>query len=315
MPRLKLVGCVLIVLWLGTLLCPAGEAGGTSLQTAVVRAMAGRRGAAVVLDVQSGKVLAAYRLDVAARRVAYPGSAVKPFTLLALLQAGKLDAHTALLCKRTVAIGAHKLDCTHPASPDPLVPASALAYSCNSYFTTVATRLTPAQLRDSFVRSGFSSRTGLASAEAAGYVSLSRTPEDLQLQAIGEWGVRVTPLELLRGYRELAMAARNNPAGELLPVFEGLQQSVSYGMGRMAQPKAPLQVAGKTGTAPADEGAWTHAWFAGYAPAEKPEIVIVVFLEKGRGGTDAAGVAREIFAAFAVPRGLGLAQAAKEAQP
>ena len=35
---------------------------------------------------------------------------------------------------------------------------------------------------------------------------------------------------------------------------------------------------------------------------QNPEIVLVVFLEKGHGGTDAAGVAREIFAAFADPR-------------
>src|ERR1019366_6829363 len=84
-----------------------------------------------------------------------------------------------------------------------LHPASALAYSCNSYFTNVAMRLTPAQLRDSFVRSGFSSRTGLSPDEVAGNVALSHSSEELQLQAIGEWGISVTPLELLHGYRDL----------------------------------------------------------------------------------------------------------------
>jgi penicillin-binding protein 2 len=85
-------------------------------------------------------------------------------------------------------------------------------------------------------------------------------------------------------------------------------------MGRMAQPDAPMKVAGKTGTALADEGPWTHAWFAGYAPAENPQIALVVFLEKGHGGTDAASVAREILAAFAVDRGAGVAAAAKGAR-
>lgn len=275
--------------------------------------MAGRRGAAVVVDVQSGHILAAYHLDVAARRVAHPGSSIKPFTLLALLQAGKLDGQTALMCKRSVFIGGHKLDCTHPATPVPLVPASALAYSCNSYFTTVATRLTPAQLRDSFVRSGLSSPGELARDEVAGSVALAHSPEELQLQAIGEWGISVTPLELLRGYLDLARLAKADPNGKLSPLFEGLQQSVAYGMGRMAQPDAPMKVAGKTGTAIADEGPWTHAWFAGYAPADNPQIVLVVFLEKGHGGSDAAGVAREIFAAFAADHAAGMAQAAKEA--
>jgi penicillin-binding protein 2 len=246
--------------------------------------------------------------------VVHPGSSIKPFTLLALLQAGKLDAHTALMCKRTVSIGGRKLDCTHPATPEPLVPASALAYSCNSYFTSVATRLTPAQLRDSFVRSGFSSPTGLAPQEVAGSVALAHSPEELQLQAIGEWGISVTPLELLHGYRDLAALANSDPNEKLLPILEGLQQSVTYGMGRMAQPDAPMKVAGKTGTAMADEGPWTHAWFAGYAPVESPQIVLVVFLEKGHGGTDAASVAREIFSAFAVDHGAGGAAAAQGAR-
>jgi penicillin-binding protein 2 len=314
MRRLTCRCFTVIVVCFVTLHAIAGESGISGLQKAVARAMAGRRGAAVVVNVQSGHVLAAYHLDVAARRVVHPGSSIKPFTLLALLQAGKLDAHTALMCKRTVSIGGRKLDCSHPATPEPLVPASALAYSCNSYFTSVATRLTPAELRDSFVRSGFSSSTGLAPDEVAGSVALAHSPEELQLQAIGEWGISVTPLELLHGYRDLAALANGDPNGKLSPILEGLQQSVTYGMGHMAQPDAPMKVAGKTGTAMATEGLWTHAWFAGYAPAQNPKIVLVVFLEKGHGGTDAASVAREIFAAFAVDHGAGVAEAAQGAR-
>jgi cell division protein FtsI/penicillin-binding protein 2 len=274
--------------------------------------MAGRRGAAVVIDVQSGHLLAAYHLDVAARRLVHPGSSIKPFTLLALLQAGKLDPNTALICKRTVSIGGHKLDCTHPVTPEPLVPASALAYSCNSYFTSVATRLTPAQLHDSFIRSGFSSPTGLSPDEATGDIALSHSSSELQLQAIGEWGIDVTPLELLHGYLDLARLAQTDANGMPAPVLEGLQKSVTYGMGHMAQPDASTKVAGKSGTAMADEGPWTHAWFAGYAPAENPRIVLVVFLEKGHGGSDAASVAREIFAAFAADQSASVAKPAKE---
>lgn len=303
-----------VALCAGAWCAGAGEASVPALQTAAVRAMAGRRGAAVVVSVRSGQILAAYHLDVAARRLVQPGSSIKPFTLLALLQAGKIDAHTSLMCKRTVSIGGHKLDCTHPATPEPLVPASALAYSCNSYFTTIAMRLTPAQLRDSLVRSGFSSRTELRQDEVAGNVALSHSVEQLQLQAIGEWGISVTPLELLHGYRDLAVLSGTDPNGEMSPIFEGLHQSVIYGMGRAGQPDAPMKVAGKTGTAAAEEGPWTHAWFAGYAPAENPEIALVVFLEKGHGGSDAAEVAREIFAAFAAQHGAGVSEAVQGAR-
>ncbi len=282
----------------------------SALQNAVAHAMAGRHGTAVVIDVRSVQVLASYHLDVAARRVVHPGSSIKPFTLMALLESGKVDANTALMCKRRLTVAGHKIDCTHPDTTQPLDPAAALAYSCNSYFTTVAQRLTPAQLRDGLVRDGFTSLTSLAPDEAVGSVALAQSPEQLQLQAIGEWGINVTPLELLRAYRQLALLQTRHEA-KLAPLFDGLQQSVSFGMGHAAQPAAPIKVAGKTGTAPAEEGSWTHAWFAGYAPADNPEIALVVFLEKGHGGSDAASVAREIFQAFAASGTAPLAEAIK----
>jgi cell division protein FtsI/penicillin-binding protein 2 len=123
---------------------------------------------------------------------------------------------------------------------------------------------------------------------------MAQSPEQLQLQAIGEWGVELTPLELLRSYRNLA--ARHDDA-KLAPVFDGLEQSVRYGMAHSAQTVA-IPVAGKTGTAVAAEGAWTHGWFAGYAPAGKPAVAVVVFLEHGH-GADAAALAANIFAAYA----------------
>jgi cell division protein FtsI/penicillin-binding protein 2 len=285
-------------------IAPANEA----LQNATTGAMAGHSGTAVVLDVHSGAVLASYHLDVAARRVVHPGSSIKPFTLMALLQLGKVNEQTELMCKRSLWIGGHKLDCTHPVTAQPLDPAAALAYSCNSYFSTVALRLTPAQLRDSFARDGFASVTPLALDEAAGNVALARSPEQLQLEAIGEWGISVTPLEIVHAYRTIALLeSKHDP--KLDPLFAGLEQSVAYGMGHEAQPSPPMTVAGKTGTAPADEGPWTHAWFAGYAPAENPEIVLVIFLEKGHGGSDAATVAREIFASYADQKKAGAMQA------
>jgi len=290
-------------------LCVAGlplvsaQADNASLQNAVAHAMGRRRGSAVVLEVHTGRILGAYHLDVAARRLAHPGSSIKPFTLLALLQAGKLDAHTALMCKRALSIGNHTLDCSHPDTGEPLDPVTALAYSCNSYFTSVATRLTPVQLHNTLMKAGFGSVTGQALGEASGTVAVAETPEELQLQAIGEWGIHVTPLELLRGYRNLALLSGSRREANLAPLFEGLQASVSYGMAHMAQPEAPMKVAGKTGTAAAEKGPWTHGWFAGYAPAENPQIALVVFLEKGH-GSDAATIAREIFGAYAhVQRG------------
>ena len=61
-----------------------------------------------------------------------------------------------------------------------------------------------------------------------------------------------------------------------------------------------LEVAGKTGTAQlvtnsdARRGQ-DHAWFAAYAPAQDPQVVVVVLVERGgRGGQAAAPIARQI---------------------
>ena len=203
--------------------------------------MAGKRGTAVVIEVATGKVLAAYHLDAAARRVALPGSSIKTFTLLALLEAGKVNGQTALMCKRPLTVGGHKLDCTHPDMKEPFDPATALAYSCNSYFTSVATRLTPAELRNSFLTYGFGSPSGFVTNEIAGSVARAGTQAELQLQAIGEWGVRVTPLELLRGYQKLALLSQKHDA-KLELVFCG-----AGGLDRLRNGKAGAAELGDEG--------------------------------------------------------------------
>jgi penicillin-binding protein 2 len=61
-----------------------------------------------------------------------------------------------------------------------------------------------------------------------------------------------------------------------------------------------LDVAGKTGTAQTVASARAdketdHAWFAAYAPARDPEVVVVVLVERGgKGGQVAAPIARQI---------------------
>ena len=285
------------------------SAGNTALERAINHAMAGKRGTAVVIDIATSKVLAAYHLEAAAQRVALPGSSIKTFTLLSLLETGKINDQTTLMCKRSLRVGAHQLNCTHPDVKQPFDPATALAYSCNTYFAKLATRLTAAELHDSFMKYGFASPSGLTPHESNGEVTLARTQAELQLEAIGEGGVHVTPLELLRAYQNVALLSQRRDA-KLAPVFAGLEGSVSYGMGHLARPEAPLKVAGKTGTSLVEEGSWRHGWFAGYAPADKPEIALVVFLEKGHGPTDAASAAREIFTAFALSRNNGSAHGA-----
>ncbi len=275
-----------------------------ALQQAVTKSMSGRVGTAVVLDVDSGRILAHYRLDFAARKLTHPGSALKPFTLLALLESGRLDPLSRVVCERKVRLGGRKMDCTHPQTGEALHASMALAYSCNYYFAHFASLLRKTDLREVLERAGLSSRTGLVEKEAAGMVRPTESLEQRQLQALGEANIEVTPLGLLAAYRKLALR-RKQPEAQTPPlsiVFAGLEGSTTYGMGQLGQPLG-LEVAGKTGTATSTAGRWTHAWFVGYAPAKNPDIVLLVFLERGRGGSDAAPVAREIFHAYREAKG------------
>src|SRR5690242_14207106 len=119
------------------------EASDVPIQLA--RIMGGRSGAAVVIDVQSGHILAIYRPEVAARRLVRPASAFKPFTLLALLQSAKLSRTDSLVCQRNLRVGTHDLSCSHPQI-GPLQAVAALAYSCNDFFATFGQRLTGPEL-------------------------------------------------------------------------------------------------------------------------------------------------------------------------
>jgi len=73
-----------------------------------------------------------------------------------------------------------------------------------------------------------------------------------------------------------------SPAGTAYEAFQGLE----------------LPVAGKTGTAESGQEE-PHAWFAGYAPAENPELAIAVVVEHaGEGATWAAPLFRQVVEAY-----------------
>jgi cell division protein FtsI/penicillin-binding protein 2 len=312
----------LLLMFAAGMLCAKNTAKNEKLQAAVEQAMQGRSGALVVAEVGTGDVVAARGMDLAAGRVARPGSTVKPFVLLALLDAGKVDAEQKLICRRVVRIGGVKMDCTHTTAVTELNAEEAIAYSCNSYFAEVATRLSGAELAQALRRAGLDAPSGFVKEEATGHIETARDRELLQLEALGDRGIEVTPLELLAAYRKLALQKRNgagaggetsaeggaSPAlagaregeGKIekdAAVFAGLEASVAYGMAHAASVEG-LRIAGKTGTAGSRENARPHGFFAGYAPAEKPEIVLVVYVEQGR-GADAAAAAQSVFAEFA----------------
>lgn len=280
---------------------PAGE-----LDRALAQGFGKRSGAGVVVELASGTILAVHNLPAARQRLALPGSTLKTFTLHTLLESGKLHPGETFLCPQQLTIAGHLLDCPHPANLGPISPQDALAYSCNNFFAQMALRLAPAELAGALDRWGLASATHLAAGEATGKIETAHSQAELQLQALGEFGIHATPLELLQAFRRLAQRRREPAARQepLAAVFAGLEAGTIYGMASAAKTEG-LAVAGKTGTALADEGHWTHGWFAGYAPAEAPEMALVIFLERGNGPVDAAGIAHGAFRAYRDARGRG----------
>jgi cell division protein FtsI/penicillin-binding protein 2 len=267
------------------------------LQREVDRAMEKLPGAIVVVEVATRTVLAAHGIELASLRLEAPGSTLKPFLVMALLEADKLDPKQQFICRRPLKIGTAQLDCTHPAEVRQLDAAEAIAYSCNSYVAQVASRLSGAELVELLRRAGFDTPSGLVAQEAHGRIALPSNLEELQLEALGYRGVAVTPLELLEAYRKLALRKRQMELGVDAPVFDGLEDSVVFGTAHAASVDG-MKIAGKTGTSVGRNTQQTHGFFVGYAPAERPEIAVVVFLAQGR-GLDAAAVAQPVFNAFA----------------
>ena len=199
-----------------------------------------------------------------------PGSTCKPFVFQALLQARRLKPAETFLCPGQLRVGPHNLACSHPRGLPPLDVPQMIAYSCNcatAHFA--AQRSSPNELAAALRPYGF--RVDLV---------------DVQLMALGEEGVLVTPFDLANSYRRLANTA-------VPEVRAGLEGAVQFGTAQRAAVTG-LHVAGKTGTVVTSTGLHA-ALFAGFAPASAPEYIAAIVTQGRSGGADAAPLAAELF--------------------
>jgi cell division protein FtsI/penicillin-binding protein 2 len=246
-------------------------------------------GAALLVDVRTRRLIAVHAPDLAGALLVPPGSAIKPFTLQALLQAGRIKTDEAFSCTGNLEIGGRSFACSHAQMAAAMHIPTALAYSCNCFVAHFAERFAPGELAAHLDRCGLGSRSGwFGDAEASGRIQHANTRETQQLQAIGEGSVLVTAAALALAYRRLAVSAAE-------PIRSGLECAVGFGTAQHAR-VAGVTVAGKTGTVRAADGAMI-AWFAGFAPSRAPSAVVTVMLQGRSGGADAAPVAGRILEA------------------
>jgi penicillin-binding protein 2 len=249
--------------------------------------------AALLIDVPTRRLLAIHGAPLAASALLPPGSALKPFSLAALLEAGKLRPEDSFPCPGGLVIAGRSLPCSHPPTGDPMRVRTALAYSCNCFVAHFAERFQPGELALALSRAGLASRTGwFGEAEATGHATGAEGREVSQLQALGEANVLVTPAELGLAYRRLALTSGRRG---MQPILAGLEDAVEFGTAQRARVSGTT-VAGKTGSVRTADGA-TIAWFAGFAPSRAPAVAVTVMLPGRSGGADAAPIAGRILEA------------------
>jgi penicillin-binding protein 2 len=85
---------------------------------------------------------------------------------------------------------------------------------------------------------------------------------------------------------------------DLSTIRDGLYDAAHYGTSAAVFSNFPIPVAGKTGTAEAPPGD-DHSWYASWAPARHPKIVVVAMIEHGGFGAEAAAPAvKEIYQSY-----------------
>jgi len=294
-----------------------------------------RAASAIVLDVQSGEVLAMVNepgfnpnnranltsstfRNRAVTDVFEPGSTIKPFTIAAALESGRFSPGTPVdTAPGMLTVGRNTIRDVHNYGL--ITVAQVLEKSSNIGAARIALALKPGTVQSLFERVGFGAGTGSGlPGEVVGRMnSSSRVPIEMATLAYG-YGISVTPLQLARAYGALANDGRLLPvtllrqdaavegermlSGKTARAVRGmLELAVGRdGTGAAAQ-LAYYRVGGKTGTAhKLIGGEYAErryiASFAGFAPASNPRLVMVVTVdEPSSGGYFGGQVAAPVF--------------------
>ncbi|HQR22889.1 MAG TPA: penicillin-binding protein 2 [Burkholderiaceae bacterium] len=298
-----------------------------------------RAGAAIVLDVKTGEVLALVnsptfdpnargRLSGEAIRnrvltdTFEPGSTMKPFAIATALEQGKVRPDSRIqTAPGKLTIGDRTIGDAHPHGM--LTVEEVVAKSSNVGTAKIALELPAQTLWDSYTAFGFGQapRLGFPGA-VAGRLRPAKTWRPIEQATISYGhGVSVSLIQLARAYSAMARD------GELVPLslvkveeppatVQVISRETAAAMRRMLEmavsdegtaPAARIagyRVAGKTGTAQKlKNGLYVKEYvasFAGFAPVSDPRLVIAVMIDEPSGSAYYGGqVAAPVFAQIA----------------
>lgn len=294
-----------------------------------------RSGSIVVLDARTGEVLAlanwpsynpnnrekpgvSVLRNQAVTDQFEPGSTMKPFTVAAALEAGKIKPGTVINTANGVfTLNGRTIHDTHPERS--LTVAQIIQKSSNIGTAKIALSLPPVTLWNGLNESGFGAPTGSEfPGEAAGKLRDYKTwrPIEQATMSYGN-GISVNLLQLARAYtvfanngelKPITLLKQETPVAGVKVFSDATAQAVRDMMEKVVRPggTAPLaqitgyRVAGKTGTAHKNEnGKYIDRYvasFVGMAPASNPRLIVAVMINEP-GGRDYYGglVAAPVF--------------------
>lgn len=250
-----------------------------------------------------------------------PASTFKVVTIAAGLESGKYSPNTVLGTYGFLTFGGHRFNEWNHKGFGPLGFAGALAWSSDTFFYQVGARVGGTHLVNWTRKFGFGEKTGseFSFSESKGLVPDNAyqrrlwkrdwTVGDSVNMSIGQGALLATPLQVARmfaipangGYLVKPHVLKTNEEKKkwrenigmkpstVKMIQKGLRQVITNGTAKIMNSPTLPPVAGKTGTAEAwlpNRVKANHAWFGGYVPAEKPEIVVLAFAEhSGEGGS------------------------------
>jgi cell division protein FtsI/penicillin-binding protein 2 len=303
------------------------------LQDEAVSALAGRAGGVAVLDPDDGDIRALAGQAFSAPQP--PGSTFKMLTTIAALQKGVVSLDDTFEITNGVNVGGRFISNANGEYCGGTFR-EAFAESCNADFAPLGPKIGNDDFVAAAERFGFNSPPSLYNDEVLAEIEPAEPSiptdigeeVDLGVTAIGQGEVLATPLMMasiaqaiandgvleptslvrnkkLRPERKPVRVMSKKIADELTELMIGV---VTEGTGYAgAIPEG--QVAGKTGTAelgpvPGQENSpepeqIKDAWFAAFAPAEDPKLVVGVLLieAEAAGGEVAAPIASQVLSA------------------
>ena len=280
-----------------------------------------------------------------------PGSTVKPFTMAAALAAGAVKPNQSINCENGVTrMGGRLLHDAHPY--EWLTPTQILAYSSNIGTAKIAQDLGKKDLYRGFRRFGFGEPTGLGvPGETAGILRHYRRWYEIDTAAVSfGQGMSVTNVQMATAMSAIANGGQLMQPMLVRRMSDGHGATIEENKPRVRRQVVPRRVAklvgqmltavtepggtaieaavdgyivaGKTGTA--QKADYVHggyakdkwlASFIGFAPADRPSVVISVVIDEPviahYGGTVAGPVFRRI--AEVTLRHMGIAPEGRQA--